>query len=119
MNLKQIVFLTGDLRQPSFVYPDSHSFLFETCVFAMSHFYWACVKLALVDNMRSISLPDYVRFVQNIGDEVGMAETVQFSRVSRIPVCYLSTILIREVYSSLNGLSENELLMRQILCSTN
>ncbi|KAF7684977.1 hypothetical protein CDIK_4274 [Cucumispora dikerogammari] len=86
----KIVLFTGDLRQLSFVYPDSYPFLFKTCVFAMSHFYRACEKLALVDNMRSRSLPGYVRFIQNIGDGVGMTETVVFGRVSELPfVIYL------------------------------
>ncbi|KAF7685569.1 ATP-dependent DNA helicase PIF1, partial [Cucumispora dikerogammari] len=115
----KIVLFTGDLRQLSFVYPDSHPFVFETCVFALSEFYQACEKLALVENMRSYSSPAYVHFIQNIGDGVGMTETVQYGRVSEIPVCYLSTNLVVDIYSGLNELSENELLMRQLLCSTN
>ncbi|KAF7685067.1 hypothetical protein CDIK_4183 [Cucumispora dikerogammari] len=76
-----MVLFAGDLRQLSLVYTDSHPFPFDTCLFGRSSYYENSVKFALTENMRALGSPEYVSFIQAVGDGLNNISLCPFESV--------------------------------------
>ncbi|KAF7689103.1 hypothetical protein CDIK_2876 [Cucumispora dikerogammari] len=80
-----MVLFAGDLRQLSLVHTDSHPFPFKSCLFGRSSYYENSVKFALTENMRAPGSPEYVSFIQPVGDGLNNISSCPFESVMSIP----------------------------------
>ncbi|KAF7685023.1 hypothetical protein CDIK_4228 [Cucumispora dikerogammari] len=69
--------------------------------------------------MRALGSPGYVSFIQAVGDGLNNITLCPFESVMSIPRQYLSLNLLDDIFGSLADLSDQEISVRQILCSTN